>query len=521
MAAVARRRFGSWVRILLSMFMPLNSPFEATCDATCGPRAVESHCGGPSAEGVVSIGTVGARHYTSVAVFALGCSSSSGAPGTSTPPGFASTSALCPDTGRCVAIEATAGANDISAAFAGAQDNDTIAFGPGTYTFRNQLALGAANGVTVIGSGQGQTVLDFSTQVAGEDGIFAQNVKNLVLEGFTVENTPGNGIKTLGVTGVTFRNLTVTWLGLNSADGGAADSGPDAAPPLPGSSDGPYGIYPVQSTNVLIDGCSVSGASDSGFYVGQSKEIVVRNNEAFANVAGIEIENSFFADVYGNYSHDNTAGILIFDLPGLQQEGGHDIRVFSNHISSNNRPNFAVQGDIVGLVPTGTGFFVMANHDVEVFGNDIEGNDTAGAGIISYYLAGLLMPENDPNYYQYPSNIYLHDNMYSGDGTAPDTTGPTSGQIGMIIASGMSAYPGMIVPDVSYDGVVDPAKASGGPNPMNVCVHEEPTTTFCDGHYDQLNPLMPNEAMIVTCDVTPFDCTLPAVPAVTFPGLTP
>ena len=394
---------------------------------------------------------------------------------------------------------------------------DTITFGPGTYSFRNQLALGAANHVTVIGSGQGQTILDFTGQVAGEDGIFAQNVQNLVFEGFTLQNTPGNGIKANNVTGLTFRNLTVTWLGLNSVAGAA-----DAAAALPGSSDGAYGLYPVSSKNVLIEHCSISGASDSGVYVGQSSEIVVRHNDVFSNVAGIEIENSFFADVYDNYSHDNTAGILVFDLPGLPQKGGHAIRVFSNAISANNRPNFAKSSDIVGLVPSGTGFFVMANHDVEVFGNEIEGNATASTGIISYFLPGILMPPKDPTYYQYPSNIYVHDNVYSGGGTAPDTTGATSGQIGQLVASGLPAYPGMHVPDVSYDGVIDPAKVSSSdPNPMKICVHEATATTFCNGHYDKLDLLNPNEAAIATCDVTPYACTLPPLPPVKFSGLTP
>jgi parallel beta-helix repeat protein len=452
-----------------------------------------------------------------------GCSSSSAGPGSASPG-----SALCTGTGRCVAFTPATPETDISAAFASVKANDTLAFGPGTYKFRNQLALGKASGVTVIGSGQGQTILDFSGQVAAEDGLYAENVSNVVFEGFTIENTPGNGIKTLGVTGVSFRNLAVTWLGLDSNDAGAGvgswDAGPDGGPPPPGISDGPYGLYPVQSKNVLIEHCSISGASDSGIYIGQSQQIVVRDNEAFANVAGIEIENSFFADVHDNYAHDNTGGILVFDLPGLQQEGGHAIRVYDNKISANNRANFAAQGDIVGLVPAGTGFFVMANHDVEVFGNVIDGNGTAGVGIISYFLPGLLMPTTDKAYYQYPSNIYVHDNTYVGDGTAPDTTGPTSGQIGGLIASGISVYPGMRMPDVSYDGVVDPAKTSTTDmNPMHVCVHEAATTTFCDGHYDQLDLLSanPTEATIATCTVSPFACTLPALAAVTFPGLTP
>ena len=43
----------------------------------------------------------------------------------------------------------------------------------------------------------------------------------------------------------------------------------------------------------------------------------MRNTEAYFNVAGIEIENSYYADVYDNVAENNTAGILVFDLPDL------------------------------------------------------------------------------------------------------------------------------------------------------------------------------------------------------------
>lgn len=73
-------------------------------------------------------------------------------------------------------------------------------------------------------------------------------------------------------------------------------------------------------TNVLIEGCTAIGASDAGIYVGQSKNIIVRNSRAYHNVAGIEIENSLMADVYDNESTENTGGVLVFDLPDLVPE---------------------------------------------------------------------------------------------------------------------------------------------------------------------------------------------------------
>ncbi|HEX3344837.1 MAG TPA: parallel beta-helix domain-containing protein, partial [Polyangiaceae bacterium] len=215
------------------------------------------------------------------------CSSSSGAGSC-----VGSSSPLCTGNGRCIALAACASESDFSTAFALAEDDDTIAIAAGTYAFDNELALGTANGVTVIGPGSGQVTLDFSGQQAATEGLFAQSVSNLTFQGFSVLDTPQNGFKVLSVTGVTFRDIGVSWTAQDATDGA-------------------YGIYPVQSTQVLIDGCTVSGAADSGIYVGQSQQIVVQNNTVFGNVAGIEIENSFYADVHDNTAHDNTGGILV------------------------------------------------------------------------------------------------------------------------------------------------------------------------------------------------------------------
>ena len=64
---------------------------------------------------------------------------------------------------------------------------------------------------------------------------------------------------------------------------------------------------------MLIDSCVAIGASDAGIYVGQSENIIVKNSIAEFNVAGIEIENSYYADVFNNYASNNTGGILVFD----------------------------------------------------------------------------------------------------------------------------------------------------------------------------------------------------------------
>ncbi|MFN3163650.1 MAG: parallel beta-helix domain-containing protein [Pseudohongiellaceae bacterium] len=187
----------------------------------------------------------------------------------------------------------------------------------------------------------------------------------------------------------------------------------------PLTSNGAYGIYPVQSSNVLIDGAVAIGASDAGIYVGQSTRIIVRNSRAEYNVAGIEIENSTFADVHNNVATNNTGGILVFDLPNLPVQGGRNTRVFNNQINNNNTANFAPEGNIVGTVPAGTGLMILANDSIEVFGNDFIDNNSANVLIASYLITGLDV--DDENYDPFPEAIYIHGNNFSGGGTQPDS----------------------------------------------------------------------------------------------------
>jgi hypothetical protein len=57
----------------------------------------------------------------------------------------------------------------------------------------------------------------------------------------------------------------------------------------------------------------------------------------------------------------------------------------------------------------------------------------------------------DAHYYEWPSKVYLHDNMYMNNGTMPDL----ASEIGIVLSTGTSAYPGGHVPDVLWDGIAD------------------------------------------------------------------
>ncbi len=168
---------------------------------------------------------------------------------------------------------------------------------------------------------------------------------------------------------------------------------------------------------VLIEGCTSTGASDAGIYVGQSEEIIVRNNKAEQNVAGIEIENSIRADVYDNVATDNSGGILVFTLPDLPKKEGRHCRVYNNRLVGNNHANFAPKGNTVATVPPGTGMMIMANDQVEVFNNSIEQNQTTGLAIVSYMITGLAI--KDEKYDPFCESIHIHDNHFHSNGAAP------------------------------------------------------------------------------------------------------
>lgn len=309
-----------------------------------------------------------------------------------------------------------------------AEPGDTIKMESGLFPILGTLSMEGKENIVIRGAGMNGTILSFAGQVEGAQGLSITNCTNITLEDFTVQNAKGDAIKCQYVNGITFRRVKAQWLG------------------GPKPTNGAYGLYPVQCENVLIEHCVAIAASDAGIYVGQSKDIIVRFSEAFDNVAGIEIENSTRADVYGNNVHGNTGGILVFDLPDLAVKEGKQVRIFDNIIKDNNIDNFAPEGNIVGKVPSGTGIMVMATEQVEVFDNTIINNKTAGTAVVSYYITEE--ETKDSQYNPYTSAIYIHHNIYR---RAPQI--PTlDHDIGLLLFVRFFKD----VPDIIYDGMPDP-----------------------------------------------------------------
>jgi parallel beta-helix repeat protein len=103
----------------------------------------------------------------------------------------------------------------------------------------------------------------------------------------------------------------------------------------PKETNGGYGLYPVQCADVLIEECTIRGASDAGIDVGQSENIIVKRNRVERNVAGIDIENCTRADIHGNEATDNAGGVLIFTMPDSPKKDGRHRRLFKNKAIAN------------------------------------------------------------------------------------------------------------------------------------------------------------------------------------------
>src|SRR5258706_211614 len=332
-----------------------------------------------------------------------------------------------------------------------AKPGAVIVIGEGKHALDRTLSLTVAN-VTIKGRGMGQTILSFKDQKSGSAGLQV-TASGFTLEDVAIEDTKGDALKINGATGVVVRRVRTEWTG------------------GPKESNGAYGIYPVQCKDVLIEDSVAIGAADAGIYVGQSQNIIVRRNRAERNVAGIEIENSQFADVYENTAIGNTGGLLVFNLPDLPVKGGHHTRVFNSRVVANNTPNFAPKGNLVAKVPAGTGVMVMATHHIEVFKNTISDNQTYNVSINSYLVTGNRI--NDAQYDPYTSAIYVHDNSISGGGNQPDGR----------VARDIEPKVGRPIPSIIYDGIVDPklAKANGLTDDQRICIHNNGGATFA--HY--------------------------------------
>jgi len=338
-------------------------------------------------------------------------------------------------------------------------DDAVVVLPEGEFKVSETITISATNGITLTGYGINATKLDF-TGSSGDDGIRFEGGNDLTARDFGVYETNKNGIKVVGANGVYLAYTSTVW------EGDLAES------------QGAYGLYPLQSQNILMEHNYAFGSADAGIYVGQSNNIVVRNNTAKYNVAGIEIENSTMADVYNNLALNNAAGILAFDLPGLEQAYGGNVRIFNNEVYANNTEN--VGHGAVSIAPPGTGVLIFAVSNVEIYNNSITDNDTSAIELSSYFMADADLANYPANYGPTIANgwnplikgIYMHDNLIARNGDNPGGT-----LLEQVIAGYLSPYnsTGMpqVFPAILYDGIGELLSNAGALVDFNAVVSAE------------------------------------------------
>jgi parallel beta-helix repeat protein len=277
--------------------------------------------------------------------------------------------------------------DSIAAALEQAKPGSVVEVEPGIY--HEALVVDTPN-VTLRGIVRGpeRPVLDGRGTL--NDGVIASG-SPFTMTGFAVRHYKGNGVSTQGVDGVFLTDLVIDDTGL-------------------------YGVYPVQSRNITITHCTVTRIRDAAIYVGESQGALVAANYVHNNVAGIEIENTNDAEVRDNLAQGNTAGILVFVLPGKVLKEGKRSRVHHNWVVGNNTPNFGDPESIVGGLPHGIGILLMGADDTLVENNEVRENASLGIAITR-----LAEPhaKKDPALEPMTDGARIVTNHLDQNGTAP------------------------------------------------------------------------------------------------------
>ena len=422
-------------------------------------------------------------------------------------------------TGTCLEIGSSAELQDAVNLLS---DETTLILGAGTYELNNAVTIRNADGVTLIGQGMEETILDFSSTEAQANGVDVVGDR-FTIEDLTILDAKKDGVRVEASDEVTFRAIKASWS-------------------TPGqSTNGAYGIYPVSSTRVLVEDCEAEHASDAGLYVGQSRHVIVRRNFVHHNVAGLEIENTQFADVHDNVVEDNTGGLVIFDLPG-NPVIGRDVHVHDNMIRHNNHDNFA-PGGTVAQIPPGTGTFALASRRLLIEGNTYADNNSTDIAILNGLALdvggtpdptrwdldpAMLVGDNtdlvlDPS----PSadgsiinlrsyDVVVGQNSHSGSGTDPNNGNGLNPLLGLYL---QVLYAGDLPVDtILYDTLMESsfnaADAGMNSNDNAICAGADTNATFASLDLGTTAALlemgMPIDTSMIfqpSSPFAPFDCT--------------
>jgi parallel beta-helix repeat protein len=274
-----------------------------------------------------------------------------------------------------------------------ANPGDTVRVPPGVY---HENVRVSKNNITI--SGSPGSILD-GTGLTGHSGITVRSltpslrINGFTLSGLQIQNYSGNGVILIEV------------------DNFQIDHGQYV-------NNDEYGIFPILCSHGLVEFNQVSGSDDTGIYIGQSHDALIRQNHVSDCTVGMDVENSSDVTVQDNWASDNTIGMTTEVLPGLQVTATMDVQIVRNVFRSNNRPNPVTDPeDILSRLPSGAGLLIIGADRVTAMSNTVTLNNSVGIAV------GQLPPDLaalDPRIDPFPDNDQIRDNVLMMNGRDPD-----------------------------------------------------------------------------------------------------
>src|SRR6266540_5612390 len=281
----------------------------------------------------------------------------------------------------------------IQAAVDAANPGDTVRVPPGIY---HENVLVAKDNITI--KGQSGAVLD-GTGLPGNSGITVRS------------SSPSARINGFKLTGLQIQNYSENGVILIRVDDFQIDNGKYI-------NNEEYGIFPILSSHGLIRSNQVSGSDDTGIYIGQSQNVIIKDNYVHDCTVGIEAELSSNITVQNNQAVDNSIGMTAEVLPGLSVTVTTGIQIIDNTFDNNNRVNPVTDPeDIFSQLPSGSGLIIFGADHVMVKDNRVVGNNSVGIAVVQLPPAlASLDPRIDP----FPDYNEIIDNVVVENGSNPD-----------------------------------------------------------------------------------------------------